>query len=111
MGWISPSISILLSDDTPLTSGPISYIELSWLGSISNIGSLFGIFAFGGINLLLGCKRTILLLGIPSTLFWILIYFGETYYHVLIARFFAGLTGSGIQICLVLYIAEIANDS
>lgn len=96
MGWVSPTISILLSDDTPLTSGPLNSDELSWISSITNIGAFCGILTFGILNSSLGCKRTMLFLGFPSASFWILIYFGKTYYHVLVARFFAGWTGGGM---------------
>lgn len=103
MGWVSPTILILLSDDTPLTSGPLNSDELSWISSITNIGAFCGILTFGILNSSLGCKRTMLFLGFPSASFWILIYFGKTYYHVLVARFFAGWTGGGMYIDLYGY--------
>lgn len=43
-------------------------------------------------------------------LFWFLVYFGDTYYYIFIARFAAGLTGGGIQTTIVLFVSEIAND-
>lgn len=93
MGWISPSINILLSDVTPLTTGPLTYEQLAWIGSINNIGAFCGIITFGGITMRLGCKRCILLLGVPSVVYWILILIGQTYNQVLFARFLAGLYG------------------
>lgn len=101
MGWISPSINILLSDETPLTTGPLTYEQLAWIGSINNIGAFCGIITFGGITMRLGCKRCILLLGVPSVVYWILILIGKTYNQVLFARFLAGLyggTGSNVRI-------------
>lgn len=93
MGWVSPSINILLSDESPLTTGPLTYDQLAWLGSINNIGAFCGIITFGGITMRLGCKRCILLLGVPSVVYWILILIGQTYNQVLFARFLAGLYG------------------
>lgn len=106
----SPSLPILMSDDTPLKSGPLSNEELSWLGSINNLGALCGILTFGFITSFLGCKRSMLFLAFPSAAFWLLIYFGNTYYHILFARFFTGWTGGGINTTTLLYISEIVND-
>lgn len=72
-------------------------------------------------------------LALPSTVFWILIYFGNAYHHLLLARFFTGWTGDfneiypnsthkkwaqicllfpggGIQTTIMLYISEISNN-
>lgn len=51
-----------------------------------------------------------LLLTFPALAFWLLIFFGTTYYHVLVARFFQGFTAGGILNTMILYIADIAND-
>lgn len=110
VGWFSPSLPILLSEDTPLVSGPLSSSELSWVGSINNLGALGGVLTFGFITTFLGCKRAILFLSLPSIAFWLLIYFGNTYYHLLFARCFAGWTGGGIQTTIVLFVSEISND-
>ncbi|XP_055299426.1 uncharacterized protein LOC129567002 [Sitodiplosis mosellana] len=111
VGWFSPALPKLLSDNTPLITGPFTSEEVSWVGSIMNIGALCGTFTFGFINTFLGCKRAMIFLAMPSTIFWILIYFGDSYNHILIARFFTGWTGGGIQTTIVLYIAEISNDN
>lgn len=51
-----------------------------------------------------------LLLTFPALGFWILIYFGTSFYHLLAARVFQGITGGGIQSTIILYISEISND-
>lgn len=86
------------------------YVFFSWIGSINALGAIVGTFVFGSITMRLGCKRTMLLLALPSVLFWILIYIGDTYYYILFARFSNGWTGGGIQTTIILYIAEIADD-
>lgn len=111
LGWISPTLPTLLSEDTPLKSGPLTNDQLSWIGSINSIGALCGTFATGILTHTLGAKRSMLLLAMPSILFWVLIFFGDTYYHVLIARVFVGAVGGGIQTTLILYTSEIANDN
>lgn len=110
MGWISPAIPILISSDTPLLSGPLTNDQVSWIGSINSIGALCGALSFGYFTSFIGCKRATLFLSIPMFTYWLLIFFGRTYYHILIARFIAGLTGGGIQTTIILYISEIAND-
>lgn len=42
-GWLSPALTILQSDDSPFESGRITVAETSWLGSITYIGSIFGV--------------------------------------------------------------------
>lgn len=74
------------------------------------MGSLFGSLSFGYIIALMGSKRAITLLIIPFVAFWLLIYFGNVYYHILLARFIAGWAGGSMQTSLILYISEIAND-
>ncbi|XP_055295134.1 facilitated trehalose transporter Tret1-like [Sitodiplosis mosellana] len=111
MGWVSPAIPRLTSDHTPLSSGPLSNEQVSWIGSINCIGALIGALSFGYITNLMGSKRSILFLTLPSIVFWLLIEFGNTYYHILIARFVGGWAGGGMQTSLILYVSEIANDN
>lgn len=110
LGWMSPSIPVLLSDETPLKSGPLTSEQLSWIGSINSIGAISGTFTTGILITFMGCKRAMLFLSLPSILFWVLIFIGNTYYHILIARIFFGFVGGGIQTTLILYTFEIAND-
>lgn len=109
LGWVSSALPKLASSDTPLTM-PLSNSEISWIGSINCIGSLFGCFFFGYYINLIGSKRTIISLAVPSVVFWMLIYFGNHYYYILIARFLGGFTGGGIQTAILLYVSDIAND-
>lgn len=53
----------------------------------------------------------LLFLSAPNFIaFWVLIYFGDKYYHILIARFFGGIVCGGVQSAIVLFVSEIAND-
>lgn len=111
IGWFSPALPKLLSESTPLvSSGPLTSTEVSWIGSITSIGAMCGSFTFGFFTTFLGCKRAMIFLAVPSTVFWILVYFGDTYHHILLARFLTGWTGGGNHTTIVLYISEIAND-
>lgn len=94
VGWISPAMPLLLSENTPLKTGPLTTDQLSWIGSINAIGALFGTFTFGLFTTKFGCKRTMTFLTIPSVIFWLAVYFGNTYFHLLFARFSTGSKSS-----------------
>lgn len=57
-GWIPPILPLWMSDDTPLSSGPMSTEEISWVVSIGSLGTLSAAFVFHSIVDRLGCKRT-----------------------------------------------------
>lgn len=110
-GWLSPALPELLSEqNTPLTTGPLTNEQLSWIGSINALSGIFGTFSLGCVTAYWGCKRAALLLSITCFAFWTLIFFGDSYYHVLIARFCMGTTGGGVQTTIILYISEISNN-
>lgn len=106
-GWLSPALPELLSESTPLTTGPLTNEQLSWIGSINALSGIFGTFFFGCVTACFGCKRAAILLSTTCFTFWTLIYMGNTYYHVLIARFFMGTTGGKINIYFVLGIRSL----
>lgn len=107
---VSPALPLLASNETPLVSGPLTNEQISWIGSINCIGGLLGSISLGYFTILWGCKRVSLFLAFPTILFWLLVYFANEYYHILIARFLAGWTGGGVQSVVILFISEIAND-
>lgn len=110
LGWAAPALPKLASDSTPLISGPMTNEEMSWVGSINCVGALVGSLSFGYVIALLGSKRALLLMAVPNFIFWLLIYFGNMYYHILIARFISGWTGGALQMTVILFVSEIAND-
>lgn len=123
---------ILASNETPLSTGPLTIDEVSWVGSINCIGAVVGALAFGYFTTLLGSKRCVFVLAAPVVAFWLFIYFGNAYIYILIARyrvaaskiyssmnfstssfplrFIGGVTGGGVQSTIALYVSEIAND-
>lgn len=44
-------------------------------------------------------------------LFWLLIHFGTNFYWILSARLISGVTSGAVYLALVLFSAEVANDS
>lgn len=109
-GWVSPALPLLKSNNTILSTGPISKADESWIGSTDCIGAFFGTAFYGYLLTVIGNKQSMLLIAIPSAMHWVLIYFGTTPNHLIAARFATGWAGGGIQTAIVLYISEIAND-
>lgn len=135
-GWVAVGLHMLSSENTPLTTGPLTNEQLSWIGSVNALGAILGTFVFAFITMRFECKNAMLFISLPCILFWILIYFGDTYFYILFARFctgeysqwmlweqcllwrillshmfrFIGWCGGGVQTTIILYIAEISND-
>lgn len=47
IGWLSPVLPYLKSNNTHFESGPVNVEEISWMGSGSSIGAFPGAFVFG----------------------------------------------------------------
>lgn len=65
VGWASPSINLLTSNDSPLSSGKISMEEASWIASLICVGGTIGNVIFGYIADKFGRKIPLLLVSIP----------------------------------------------
>lgn len=65
-GWPSPSIFLLLSDETPLPSGKITFEEASWVASMMSIGSLIGNVVNGYLTNKYGRKMVLIFIAIPT---------------------------------------------
>lgn len=110
LGWVTPALPILASEQTPLPYGKLTTIEVSWIGSINCMGAFVGSMIFGHLTALLGSKRVVLILAFPLIVYWLLIYFGTSFYHILLARLISGCTAGGVHNVIILFISEIAND-
>lgn len=73
VGWLSPSLPVLLSDASPLASGPVSVNESGWIGAVLSLGAIFGTFTFGLLANWVGTKVSLMLCVIPTMV-------GELYY-------------------------------
>lgn len=66
VGWMSPALLFLQSENSPLETGPLTTEEISWVGSILCMGAFAGSLTTGYIAGRLGCKRAIIFLAIPG---------------------------------------------
>lgn len=65
IGWFSPSLPILVSDDTPLASGPLTYDQIGWIGSVPSLGAILGPLVYGLLANKIGYRNSLLLTSIP----------------------------------------------
>lgn len=54
---------------------------------MNSVGAIVGTFICGIMSALMGSKRAMTFVAYPAIAFWLLVYFGDTFYHILIARF------------------------
>lgn len=67
IGWFVMALPLLKSNDTPISSGPLTDDQESWVGSILSVGSLTGNFVFGFLVNYFGAKRCMLIAGLVQT--------------------------------------------
>lgn len=108
--WTSPVLPFLQSDESPLTSGPITTEEASLIGSLSCVGGFTGTFLYAFFADKYGRKKAILCLAPPTILFWLSVIYAKTVFHLYVGRILAGLCGGGVYIIITIYTTEIAQD-
>lgn len=69
-----------------------------------------GTIFFGKMAEKFGKKKTLLMLMIPHSIFWILVLTSTHVYHLYAARVIAGLSGGGALRTISLFIAEISEN-
>ncbi|XP_053692017.1 facilitated trehalose transporter Tret1-like [Sabethes cyaneus] len=110
LGWVSPFLPLLQSDESPLDTGPVTVDQGSWIGSILCLGSLAGAIVYGYLTEKIGVKKCILFTAIPNMTFWTMVYFANSVHQLYVARFLAGMAGGGIIVTFPLYIADISDS-
>ncbi|EDW03499.1 facilitated trehalose transporter Tret1 [Drosophila grimshawi] len=108
IGWLSPTLRKLQSTDTPLNI-PISINEISWVDSALCLGSVTGNVFAGLLLNRIGSKMCLLLMAVPHTCLWLLVYFAKSVDYLIIGRYLAGITGGGIYLIHPLFISEISD--
>lgn len=65
-GWPSAAVMLLMSDESPLPTGPISIDEASWITALMCAGGLVGNFFFGWVTERYGRKLPLMSLAVPQ---------------------------------------------
>ena len=105
LSWCSPSIPILRSKETAVTPE-----DESWLGSLIFLGAVITSPIFSYINQNMGRKAAGYISAVPLIIGWILIIFADSILIICIARFIQGLSISGVNIFITMYVGEISDD-
>lgn len=106
-GWSSPSIPILLSEDSPI---PISKDQGSSLIVVTVVGVLVFVYPVAIFIDVLGRKLTILLGMIPILLGWLMIALADRLWMLFLGRVFFGIAFTFIFFATPIYLGEISSD-
>ncbi|XP_037050237.1 facilitated trehalose transporter Tret1-like [Bradysia coprophila] len=109
IGWVSPSLQVLRSENSPLDSGPITLLETILLGAIPLLGGFIGIVLFSILTNHFGRITTITLLAFPNMAFWIILIASNSINLILFGRIITGVSWGGMYLCIPLFVAEIAD--
>lgn len=109
LGWVSPVLPLLKSDDSPLDTGPLTVEQSSWIGSSHCLTGIIGLFTFIYMSNRFGCKFAMNWLGLSHLGFWLLVLFGTRFSHLIIARLIGGIASGGVFGTMPLFIADIAE--
>lgn len=66
IGWVSPSLDLLQSENSPLQGGPMKLCETMLIGILPPVGALIGIILLSILSKHLGCITLISLLAFPN---------------------------------------------
>lgn len=109
-GWCSPSLPVLMSENSHLLTGPITAEEGSWISSIICLGLTLGAVLSGPMSARLGRIRLLIALGPLQIVGWLLIEFAQNVYYLYVSRFILGFIGSALFVIIPVYVAEIADN-
>ncbi|CAG9569171.1 unnamed protein product [Danaus chrysippus] len=112
LGWTSP-INGKLSDNSTesgVLDEPATTEELAWVGSLLNIGAIFGPFVGGFLAGRIGRKWGLLSAIIPFVVGWILIAVVQNIAFLYAARVFWGVGVGMVFTISPMYCAEIATN-
>lgn len=113
--WSSPVASKLSSNETDPAEMPFDHLiteeENSWIGSLLAFGATFGPFLFGYSADRFGRKLTLLSLGCPFLISYLMLAFAKIVPLYYVARILSGLGVGGVFTVMPMYLGEIAEDS
>lgn len=85
--------------------------EVSWISSLVTLGGLIGPFLFGYTAKKLGKRKTLLLIGMPYILSYLILAFARVVELFYISRFITGLAMGGSFTSGINYVMELTNKN
>lgn len=110
VGWVSPSIPLLMSEDTPLPSGPLTKKEASLISALLYMAGMLGSLSFGWLADRIGRKWALFSGTCPHIIAFLLIIFAKDVYYLYVSRVFSGLGCGALFVVLPIYVSEISED-
>ncbi|XP_055595369.1 facilitated trehalose transporter Tret1-like [Uranotaenia lowii] len=110
IGWLSPNLKLLLSDETPLLTGRINASEAGWIGSIGTIGCVLAVLICGWVAEIAGRKAALMLIGIAQLASWVVVLFAQDLTMIYTFRILGGFAGGGTFSVIPLFVSEISED-
>ncbi|XP_033297806.1 facilitated trehalose transporter Tret1-like [Bombus vosnesenskii] len=104
-GWSSPSLSLLLQDDSPI---PLTVQQAAWVSSIYTLASAVGSVLCSYVVNVIGRKTTLAFAAIPGVIGWMMIALATSAWELIAGRFVCGLSNGFGYICATMYIGEIS---
>ncbi|XP_033216757.1 facilitated trehalose transporter Tret1-like [Belonocnema kinseyi] len=104
--WSSPALPHLRSNSSEFTITPS---QGSWVASIYNIGTIFGMLLYPLLVDRIGRKYTLLIFAMPQTISWMMIFYAKNVIHLYSARIVSGIGYGGAYPVQIMYIGEIAD--
>ncbi|XP_055704595.1 facilitated trehalose transporter Tret1-like [Phlebotomus papatasi] len=111
LGWTSPAIIFLQSEDSPLESGPISINDASLMTSLLSVGAVLGCVFAGWLANAVGRKISLQILILPQLCAFILIATAKTVTYLHISRVLSGFSAGACVVVFPIFISEIADKS
>lgn len=110
IGWLSPNLELLLSADTPLSSGVITRAEAGWIGSIGTVGCVLAVLICGWVAEIVGRKAALMLIGVTQLASWVVVLFASDLTMIYTFRILGGFAGGGTFSVIPLFVSEISED-
>ncbi|KAK7869840.1 hypothetical protein R5R35_008057 [Gryllus longicercus] len=109
MGWSSTALPLLMSEASPLHSGPITKTDASWLASILCIMGTITTPMYHYICEHYGRKACAFATVLPGIISILLLIFGETVEILYVSRGLIGASFAGTFIYCPIYVTELAE--
>lgn len=111
VGWPSPAIPQLQSENPAVGREPMTDETASWLSGTMCLTAAFITLGIGGLADRYGRKVIGCLAALPCCIAWLLIIFATEQSHLLVARFFSGMGAATILFVVPTYVSEITCDA
>ncbi|XP_043462197.1 facilitated trehalose transporter Tret1-like [Leptopilina heterotoma] len=109
ISWTSPALPHLTN--STLSSFPVTEMEAAWIASLLSFGIITGYILNPFLIDTIGSKRTLLLLALPQLLSCLLIYFGQNWIVLCLARIIGGIGYGGGLCSSAIYVSQIGDEN